>query len=158
MDIEPLSPELIERYLDSRGLRYYRGPGGKDFLVLFSTNHGRLQVNLRISGRHADVLVVTATPAAYYVAAERARLTELVNEWNRDTHWPKAFVREAAQSSRFAVVGESAYPLADGIHVEALGNFIDSTIECTIQLYDRIAEGISLPSVQTLEHWLSSSG
>jgi hypothetical protein len=156
VDIEPLSRELIERYLDSRELRYYQGRGGRDFLVLFSTDQGRLHVNLGISGR--DVLVVSATPANYYVAAERARLTQLVNDWNRDTHWPKAFVREVSQPNRIGVVGETAYPLANGIHDEALGNFIDRTIECAIQLFDKIAESMSLPSVQTMEQWLSSSG
>ncbi|HUL99401.1 MAG TPA: YbjN domain-containing protein, partial [Mycobacterium sp.] len=88
--IEPLSTELIERYLDLRGLRFYRGRDGREFLVLFSTDHGQLQVSLRVGGPGRDVLVVRVSPAAHYVAADRPRLMELVNDWNRDTHWPKA--------------------------------------------------------------------
>ena len=85
-------------------------------------------------------------------------MTQLVNEWNRDTHWPKAFAREASQPSRIGVVGESAYPLADGIHSEALANFVDCTVEYATDLFDKIAEAISLPSAQALEEWLDRTG
>jgi len=50
VEVEPLSTALIERYLESRGLRYYQGRGGKDLLVLFTTDQGRLHVNLQIWG------------------------------------------------------------------------------------------------------------
>jgi hypothetical protein len=49
-------------------------------------------------------------------------------------------------------------PLTDGIHVEALVNFVDCTIECAARLFDKIAQAISLPSAQTLEQWLDRTG
>jgi hypothetical protein len=158
VNIEPLSTALIERYLESRQLRYYQGSGGKDTLLLFTSDHGRMHVNLQIGGKRADVLVVVVTPAAYYHASDRPRLTELVNEWNRDTHWPKAFVRETMQPNRITVVGENAYPLPAGIHQEALGNFIECTIEYATDLFNKVAEAVSLPSAQSLEEWLDRTG
>ena len=154
MQIESLSPELIERCLDARGWRFYRGGDGKDFLVLFGAEHGTLQVNVRISGSRGDVLVVSVSPGVNYPAAERARLMELVNDWNRDTHWPKAFVRETSTPDKVGVVGENSYPVRDGIHVEALTDFIGRTVSCGADLFDKINDAISLPSAQTLEHWL----
>jgi hypothetical protein len=158
VDVEPLSAGLIERYLDSRGLRFYRSRDGKGLLVLFSTQHGKLQVNLRVGGMHSDVLAISISTATYNLAADRSRLMELVNDWNRDTHWPKAFVRDTSQPGRIAVVGESAYPLADGIHVDALGNFINSSIRGGAKLFDKVAQAISVPSAQTLEDWLNRTG
>src|ERR1700724_1783507 len=118
VQIEPLGTELIERYLDSQGLRFFRGRDGNEFLVLFSTEHGQLQVNIRVTGSRRSVLVVRVSPAEHYPAADRPRLMELVNAWNRDTHWPKAFLRETSDPDRVGVVGENSYPLAHGIHFE----------------------------------------
>jgi len=156
--VEPLSTQLIERYLDSRGLRFYRSQDGKGLLVLFSTEHGKLQANLRVSGVRSDILVISISTATYSRAADRSRLTELVNDWNRDTHWPKAFVRDTSQRGRIAVVGESAFPLTDGIHLDGLGNFINCSIRGGSKLFDKVAQATGVPSAQTLEEWLDRTG
>jgi hypothetical protein len=158
MHVEPFGTELIERYLDSRGWRFFRGRTGREFLVLLSTGQGELHVNVRASGSRRDVLVVRVSPAAHYSAGDRSRLMELVNEWNRDTHWPKAFVRETSDPARVGVVGENSYPLGAGIHVEALGNFIEHTISCAAESFDKIADAVRVPSSQTLEAWLHHTG
>lgn len=88
MRIEPLSTELIERYLRSRQLRFFRSDDGEEFLLLSSYQRGKLHVNLRVNGLRRDLLEISITPAAYYSAGERPRLMELLNDWNRDTHWP----------------------------------------------------------------------
>jgi putative sensory transduction regulator len=155
MQIEPLSTELIERCLQSRQLRFFRSSDGEEFMMLLSSyERGKLHVNLRINGLRRDVLEITISPAVYYLATERPRLMELVNEWNRDTHWPKAFVRETAQPSRLSVVAENAYLLTDGIHIEALGNFIRSTVEYGTDLFEKIERAICLPSADALEQWM----
>jgi Putative bacterial sensory transduction regulator len=158
VDVEPLSAELIERYLDSRGLRFYRSRDGKGLLMLFSTEDGKLQVNLRVSGKRSDVLVISISTGTYHRAADRSRLMDVVNDWNRDTYWPKAFVRETSQPGRIAVVGESAFPLADGIQFDALGNFINASIRTGAELFAKVARATSVPSVRTLEEWLDRTG
>ncbi|SPM33347.1 hypothetical protein MRAB57_1151 [Mycobacterium rhizamassiliense] len=159
MQIEPLSAELIERYLVSRELRFFRSDDGEDFLLVLSNyERGKLHVHLRINGLRRDILEISVSPAAYYPATERPRLMELVNEWNRDNHWPKAFVRETPQPSHVGVVGETAYLLADGIHVAALGNFIKSGVEYGADLFAKIDQAISLPSADALEEWMDRTG
>jgi hypothetical protein len=83
---------------------------------------------------------------------------ELVNDWNRDTHWPKAFVRETAKPGHVSVVGENAYLLTDGIHVEALGNFIRATVEYGADLFEKIERAVCLPSAHALEQWMDRTG
>ena len=144
--------------MDSRGLRFYRSRDGKGLLVLFSTEHGKLQVNLRASGIRSDVLVISISSATYNLAEDRSRLMDLVNDWNRDTFWPKAFVRQTSQPGRIAVVGETAFPLTDGIHIDALGNFINSSIRAGAKLFDKVARATAVPSVRTLEEWLDRTG
>jgi hypothetical protein len=159
MQIEPLSTDLIERYLRSRHLRFFRSDDGEEFMLLLSNfERGKLHVNLRINGLRRDVLEVSITPAGYYEAAARPRLMELVNDWNRDTHWPKAFVRETAAPNHVTVVGESAYLLTDGIHLAALGNLITSTVEYGVDLFAKIEQAASLPSAEALEEWMDRTG
>lgn len=155
MEIEPLSTELIERYLRSRHLRFFCSDDGEEFMMVLSNYvRGKLHVNLRINGLRRDILEISVSPAGYYPASDRPRLMELVNDWNRDTHWPKAFVRETAQPSHVSVVGESAYLLTDGIHLDGLGNFIKSTAEYGTDLIEKIERAISLPSADALEEWM----
>jgi Putative bacterial sensory transduction regulator len=154
MYIEPLSTELLERYLDLRDLKFFRGRDGNEFLLLMNGDKSRLHFYLSISGPDRNLLAVRVTPVDNYAAGERARLMELVNDWNRDTHWPKAYVRETSDPSQIGVVGENTYPLKDGIHFEALTRFIDYTLTAAFDLFDKINEALRLPSAQTLETWL----
>jgi hypothetical protein len=149
MQIEPLSTDLIERYLRSRHLRFFRSDDGAEFMmVLSSCERGKLHVNLRINGLRPDILEISISPAGYYQASERPRLMELVNDWNRETAAP----------SHVSVVGESAYLLTDGIHLAALGNFIKSTVEYGADLIEKIEQAICLPSADTLEQWMDRTG
>ncbi|MEE3751568.1 YbjN domain-containing protein [Mycobacterium intracellulare] len=158
MQIEPLSTELIERYLTSHGLRFFRSDDGEEFLVLSSYERGKLHVILRINGLRRDLLEISISPAAYYPAGERPRLMELVNDWNRDTHWPKAFVRETARPDHVSVVGENAYLLSDGIHFEALGHLVKSAVEYGADLFAKIEQAVRLPSADALEEWMDRTG
>ncbi len=57
MKIEPLSSELIERYLRSRQLRFFRSDDDQEFLLMLSNiEWGRLHVILRINGLRPDIL------------------------------------------------------------------------------------------------------
>lgn len=158
MQIEPLSTDLIERYLASRGLRFFRSDDGEEFLVFSGYERGRLQVTLRLNGLRHDVLEISISPAAYYPAGDRPRLMELVNDWNRDTHWPKAFVRETARPGYVSVVGENAYLLTDGIHLEGLGHLVRSAVEYGVDLFARIDQAVCLPSADALEQWMDRTG
>jgi hypothetical protein len=158
MHIEPFSAELVERCLDRRELKFFRGRDGEDFLILISSDRSRLHAHLEVCGPNGDLLSIRVTLVDHYNGAEHHRLIELVNEWNRNTRWPKAYVRETPDPNRIGVVGENSYPLMEGIHLEALGRFIDYTIRGSFELFDRIAEAIELPSAKTLETWLREAG
>ncbi len=83
---------------------------------------------------------------------------ELVNNWNRDTHWPKAFCarNRAAPGQR----GRRERLPAHRRHptLAALGNFIRSTVEYGTDLFTKIEQAIALPSAQALEQWMDRTG
>jgi hypothetical protein len=86
MQIEPVSTELIERCLDARGTRFYRGGDGERYLVLLSSEHRRLHVQIGLNRRDRGVVAIRVSSAEHFAAGQRTRLMELVNEWNRETH------------------------------------------------------------------------
>ncbi|WP_260860510.1 hypothetical protein [Mycobacterium tilburgii] len=52
-----MSSELIERYLRSRQLRFFRSDDDQEFLLMLSNiEWGRLHVILRINGLRPDIL------------------------------------------------------------------------------------------------------
>ena len=62
MQIEPLSTELIDRYLRSRQLRFFRSDDGEEFMMLPSYERGKLHVNLRINGLRRDIFEISISP------------------------------------------------------------------------------------------------
>ena len=67
-------------------------------------------------------------------------------------------MRETAKPGHVSVVGENAYLLTDGIHVEALGNFIRATVEYGADLFEKIERAVCLPSAHALEQWMDRTG
>lgn len=156
MDIEKFGTDLVERYLHQRGLRYHRDRHGGRFSMMISTARCDLLGQLDVHGPDRGLLDIRISE--FRAATERTRLMELVNEWNRETRWPKAFVYETADPARIGVAGENAYPLTHGIHFQALATFVDTTIGGAIELFEWIRRTVDLPSAQTLERWLGETG
>jgi hypothetical protein len=154
MLIEEFNAQLIERYLELRRLQFNRASNGREFLVQVRTEHCKVRVRLRVSGSKRNILTIRVTPAEHYQATQRQRLMELVNGWNHDTRWPKAYVRETSSPDRVGVVAENCYPMMDGIHFEAFTRYVDYTIGGAVELFDTISRGIELPSARTLDLWL----
>jgi hypothetical protein len=154
MHIEEFDAAMIERYLALRGLVFGRGDDGRDFVLPMSCEAGRLRVRLRVSGSSRRLVTIRLRRAEHYDATHRNRLMELVNEWNRDYRWPKAYVRETSDPARIEVVGENCFPLTEGIHFEAFTALVDFTIRGAVELFEKIGPAVELPSARTLERWL----
>ncbi|MGV9950277.1 YbjN domain-containing protein [Rhodococcus aetherivorans] len=157
MMIDAFDTGMIERYLHSRGWRFFRDQDG-NFLVLINTGTRQLQVHLAADGPRRDLLVVWVSTSEVYAGVARAKLLEQVNQWNRETHWPKASLREGADGESVWVVGENCYPLMDGIHSALFATLADYTIETAATLFERVAEAVEIPSAQTLEAWFRTTG
>ncbi len=66
---EPLSTNLIERYLRARGRRYFRGHHDAEFFFVANA-HLRLHVHLEISPAYRDVFTIRVSPAYFFPATD----------------------------------------------------------------------------------------
>lgn len=98
---------LIEEYLRSRGVRYFRGHHDDEFFFLvdfLSDAHRiRLNVHLEVCGSGRDAVRISVSPDRFYPADRRERLTAVAARWN------------AADPCVHAVVHDSSDPALVGV-------------------------------------------
>lgn len=102
---EPLSTNLIERYLRARGRRYFRGHHDAEFFFVANA-HLRLHVHLEISPAYRDVFTIRVSPAYFFPATDHTRLAEIVNAWNLQNHEVTAIVHGSSDPHRIGVAAE----------------------------------------------------
>lgn len=108
---EPLSTNLIERYLRARGRRYFRGHHDAEFFFVANA-HLRLHVHLEISPAYRDVFTIRVSPAYFFPATDHTRLAEIVNAWNLQNHEVTAIVHGSSDPhGRRAVLDQGPHPV-----------------------------------------------
>lgn len=128
---------LIEDYLRTRGVRYFRGHHDDEyfFLVDFLVDacRGRLNVHLEVAGSARDAVSVGISPDRYYPATERGRLVDLAARWS-------------AGGALEAVVHDSCDPQLVGLLVRGacrpdglaeLTDFTDGAVGSAVELFGR---------------------
>jgi hypothetical protein len=91
--VVPLTRELVREFLEERGLNYMVDKDG-DFVVLFKTPYPQhLVASFILDGRQKEVLqiLIRVIPSP---SMEEAEALRLVNAWNAEKRWPRAFYRE----------------------------------------------------------------
>lgn len=139
MTSEPLCADLIERYLRTRGSRYFRGRHDGEFFYIANTRPRRLHVHLEASPAHDDVLVVRVAPACFFPVADRPWLTHLADSWNRQDREVTAIVHNSSDPQRIGVLARRSQWLRDGIGFEDFARFVDNTIAAAIELFGELA-------------------
>src|SRR5260370_14380189 len=134
MRSESSGTELIERYLRARGRRYFRGHHDGEYFFILTVGHERLHVHLEISPADRHALTVRTTPAYFFPAAERVRLLEFADNWNRSGRRATAIVFESCDQTRIGVVAEDSYSLAPDVPFEEFADRADDTITSAVQL------------------------
>ena len=104
MTSEPVGANLIERYLRTRGSRYFRGQHDGEFFYVANARPRRLHVHLEVCPTHGDVLVIRVTPTCYFPATERSWLADFADTWNRQDREVTAIVHDSSDPQRIGVV------------------------------------------------------
>ena len=150
MASESPGASLIERYLCARGRRYFRGRHDGEFFYVFSpgwppgfspvtdTRPRRLHVHLEVCPTDPDVLVVRVTPASFFPASQRRRLTDVAEAWNSQKHDVVAIVHESLDPERVGVVGRGSQWLSQNVSFEDFASRIDATISDAVDLFGRL--------------------
>ncbi|MFV0493747.1 hypothetical protein [Mycobacterium sp.] len=149
---------LIERYLRTRGRRYFRGRHDGEFFFVLSSGRG-LHVHLENPPANPEVVTVRVTPAAFFPATERPRLTRLTDHWNEHNHSIAAAVHESSDPSRVGVAAEQSMRLVTAADTgeaaafaddfaafaEDFAAFADRAITAAVDLFDTLSAPGEVP-------------
>lgn len=130
---------LIEDYLRTRGVRYFRGHQDDEyfFLVGLPRRNGdhlkaHLNVHLEVVGAERDTVQVSITADRYYPATNRSRLDELVTRWNADGPAVTAKVHDSCDPQ---LVGLSARGAFRPAGLTTLTEFVDAAVAGAVALF-----------------------
>lgn len=142
---EPLSTNLIERYLCTRGRRFFRGRHDGEFFFVLDADR-RLHVHLEIPALQPDVFTIRITPACFYPAAERAHLTQFAASWNEQNRDITALVHDSSNPQRIGVTAEQSRRIGERVSFDDLASFADRATTAAIDLFRRLSPDVELPS------------
>jgi hypothetical protein len=135
MTTEALSANLIERYLCTRGSRYFRGQHDGEFFYVANTRPRRLHVHLGISRWHGDEFTIQVTPGCFFPAADSTELADLADSWNRDHRDVIVTVRGSSDPHRVGVVARNSWKIREPITFDDFATSIDHTIAAAIEFF-----------------------
>ncbi|MHA7652997.1 immunoglobulin domain-containing family protein [Mycobacterium sp. ML4] len=141
---EPLSTNLIERYLCTRARRYFRGRHDGEFFFVLNTEL-RLHVHLEIPPMHPDVFTIRVTPACFFPITEQARLTALADAWNEQHRDVTAVVHGSSDPHRIGVMAEQSRWIGERVRFDELAAFADRATAAAIDLFSRVTVAAELP-------------
>lgn len=131
--------ELIERYLRTRQVRYFRGHHDDEFFFLVNAYHGRLHVHLEPCGADREMVKISTTAERYYPATSRTGVAALAAQWNQASPPARAVVFRSSDPRLVGVVAESRYSPSAGTD---FGTFVDAAIQSSIDLFGRMKASV----------------
>jgi hypothetical protein len=146
MTTEALSPDLIERYLCTRGSRYFRGQHDGEFFYVANTRPRRLHVHLGVSRWHSDEFTIQVTPGCFFPASDGAEIAELADDWNRRHRGVVVTVRGSSDPQRIGVVARTTRRAREQVDFDEFATFVDHSIAAAIEFFAALAPIPELPS------------
>jgi len=147
MTSEPLCADLIERYLCTRGSRYFRGQHDGEFFYLANTRPRRLHVHVEISPGHHDVLIIRVAPSCFFPTADRPWLTHLADTWNQQDHGITAVVHgSSSDPERIGIIARRSQWIRGGVAFEDFATFVDRTIAAAIEFFGELTPVVERPA------------
>ncbi|HEY2502667.1 MAG TPA: YbjN domain-containing protein [Mycobacterium sp.] len=147
MTSEPLCANLIERYLCTRGSRYFRGQHDGEFFYVANTRPRRLHVHLEISPDHHDVLIIRVAPSCFFPASDRPWLTHLADTWNQQDREVTAIVHGSSDPQRIGVVARHSQWIRGCVAFDDFAAFVDRTIAAAIEFFGELNPIVEQPSM-----------
>jgi hypothetical protein len=145
MMTERLGTDLIERYLRSRGRRYFRGQHDGAFFFVAKALPRPLHVHLEISPAHRDVFTIRVEPTCFFPAVDRTQLAQIAETWNQRNRDVVAIVHESSDPQRIGVVAQQAW-IVHHVCFEDFASSVDRTIAAAIDLFAALTPVAELPS------------
>ena len=127
---------LIEGYLRTRGVRYFRGHHDDEYFYLvdfaFGAHRGRLNVHLEVTGAERDGVLISISPDRYYPVSLRGHLDDLIVRWNLGASHLQAMLHESCDPHLVGVLVQGRHRPADAA---ALADYVDAAVGSCIELF-----------------------
>jgi hypothetical protein len=146
MTSESLWANLIERYVGTCGLRFFRGQHDGEYFLVADARPRRLRVHLEISPSFGDVLIIRVTPSCLFPVADRPWLTHFADAWNQQNREVTAIVHGSSDPQRIGVSARRSQWIRESISFEDFASFADRTIAAAIDLFAELTPVVELPS------------
>jgi hypothetical protein len=146
MTNEPHYANLIERYLCTCGVRFFRPEHDGEYSFVVDAHPRRLNAHLKMSPSFGDVLTVRVTPACLFSVDQRPWLTQFADAWNKQGREVSAIVHCTSNPQRIGVLARRSQWIREGISFEDFATFADRTIASAIDLFEGLTPVVELPS------------
>lgn len=143
---EPLHTNLVERYLRTRGRRYFSGQHDREFFFVTNTRPQRLHVHLEISPTQRDLFTIRVTPACFFPTSDQAALAQLADRWNRQHSEVAAIVHKSSDPHRIGVAATQSQQFESPVRFDDFAAFADRTIAAAIDLLSELPAVVELPT------------
>lgn len=147
MTNEQLCANLVERYLRTRGRRYFRGHHDGEYFFV-SNAPRRLHVHFEISPAHDDVLIIRVNPGCYFPAADRPWVTHFCDRWNGLDRQVTAIVHGSSDPQRIGVMARKSQWIRNDVRFNEFAAFVDETIADAIELFEELNPPVELPPIE----------
>ena len=139
---------LIEDYLRTRGVRYFRGHHDDEYFYLVDfvvgAYRGRLNVHLEVCDADRGGVQVSITPDRYYPVRYQQRLQDLVARCNTGTPPVHSVIHDSCDPR---LVGVAARGQARPADTAAVGDFVEAALAFSVDLFGALA-GLAEPARQ----------
>lgn len=137
---------LIERYLCTRGRRFFRGRHDGEYFFVADTAPRRLYVHFETSPEHHDVLTIRITPVCFFPAVDRPRLTHVADRWNTQNRQVIAIVHGSSDPQRIGVAARRSQWIRNDVTLKDFGSLVDRIIAAAIDLFAELTPVVDVPS------------
>jgi hypothetical protein len=141
-----LSENLIERYLFTCGLRFFRGQHDGEYFFVAKSHPRRLHVHLEISASFGDVLDIRVAPASFFPVSDRPWLTQFADAWNLQNREVTAIVHGSSDPQRIGISARRSQWIREDISFEDFASLVDRTITAAVDLFAELVPVVELPS------------
>lgn len=135
--------KLIEDYLRSRGVRFFRGHHDDEFFYFVDVpvsavrarragRADRLNVHLEVSGPGRDAVRVGISQDRFYPVDRRDRLCAVAARWNAGDPSVRAVVHDSSDPT---LVGVGAQITHRPVDMAGLADFVDQAVESSVELF-----------------------
>ena len=103
-------------------------------------------------------MTLRTTPAYFFPAADRARLREFADNWNRSDRRATAIVYESCDQTRIGVAVQASYSLTPDVPFGEFAEMADDAIRSAVRLFTEMTPAAGPKPARPLGTWLRDAG